>query len=101
MRRDGEANNLTLRGLSEIIGVLHDINYEGLVIKCAGRNIRIPAPPNLRRKAAKLVGKRVAILRIGQTVYIRKLKDSSSTDEESFTSEKSVELTLPRKVNHR
>ena len=101
MRRDGEATNLILRDLSEIIGVLRDVNSEGLTLRCAGRDIRIPAPPNIRRRAAKLVGKRVAILRIGQTVYLRNLKDSSSTDGEAFTSQGTIEVACPRKANRR
>jgi len=101
MRRDDVAANLTLRDLSEIIGVLHDVNSEGLTLRCAGRSIRIPAPPNIRRRAAELIGERVAILRIGQAVYMRKIKDSSSTDGEVFTSQGTMEVACPRKANRR
>ena len=101
MRRDGEATNLILRDLSEIIGVLRDVNSEGLTLRCAGRDIRIPAPPNLRRRAATLVGKRVAILRVGPIIYLREIKDSNSTDREAFTSEGTMEVACPPKASRR
>jgi len=95
MGGDEEATNLILQDLSEIVGVLHDIDSEGLIIKCAGRDIRISAPPILKRKAAKLVGKKVAVFRIGRMFYMRKVKDNSSVAEKLFNAEKTVEVRSP------
>jgi len=101
MRRRGKVTNLLLQDLSEIVGALHDVNSEGLTLRCAGRDILIPAPPNLRRRAATLVGKRVAILRVGPIIYLREIKDSNSTDREAFTSEGTMEVACPPKASRR
>lgn len=72
---------LLLRDGTEIIGILESVVPDGLVLRCLKYDIQVSTPPDIKGKAAKLVGKRVGILHLGNKFYIREAERDVSISE--------------------
>ena len=75
------SKRLLLQDGVEIIGTLKAATSNELIVRCLKTDTRVSVPPDIIKKAAKLVGERIAILRIRNRFYIRKAKDGMSASE--------------------
>jgi hypothetical protein len=85
-RESGPNNFFRIPEASEIVGILREIKDDSLVITYSGGEVVISLVfSNILEKATDLIGQRIGILRLNDKLYIRRISDTISTSETSFT----------------
>lgn len=79
---------LLLPEAAEIIGILEAVTTDSLILRCRGYYVRIHLSPDVRERAHNFIGKKIAVVRIGNEFRIRDVKEidpSISQTLESMT----------------
>ena len=82
----------------EVVGILEAVTDEGLILRCRGCCIRVSTISSTPERAAQLVGERVAVLRVNDKLYVRRIRGDIPTSE--ITSSKIGEIEGAR-YSHR
>jgi len=68
----GESILLLPEGV-EVVGTLKAVADAGLVLRCRGRDITVSTISSIPEGVAQLVGERVAVLRVNDKLYVRRI----------------------------
>lgn len=94
-KAEAYAEGLLLREGTEVIGTLEAVTSNELILKCLETDTRVSVPPYVIEKVAKLVGERIAILRIRNRFYIRVVKNNISASETA-----DIDDVQPKELQH-